>query len=1714
MKLMKRIASLALVLTMLLSCVNLQVFAADPEPQINIDAEAVTSLADGKTKDGTAINLQDDEWIRVRLMNTDEVGIALLRVYIYCDTSVIKVPDAVYEYDEEEDDDVYVRGGIEYKSGYNKGGQDFGTVKEQIAAGTYTGDPTKTDGYYILWYYGNDNVSRKNICDFYLTAENAFNGDYTIEFECASVKNFDEENLVASNPDALTITVSGGMELSDVTPVASTEQDSYTYTYPEITTVAPLTVTATLKGEASEALTYQWYKVEDGTATAIEDETAAAYTPSLAGAYGTDTYRCVVTNVFQGKEYTDSQDFTVTKTKGVPTYTVPTGLTATYGQTLADVELPEGFAWQDAAASVGAVGNNTFKVDYTPADTANYESVTGIDVTVAVGKADPTYTVPTGLTATYGQKLSDVELPAGFTWKNADASVGNMGTNSFVAIFTPDDADNYNAVEVNVEVTVGKADPSYTVPSLTASFGQTLADVALPAGFAWEHPLSTSVGAVGNQTFTVTYTPDDTENYNVVTGIEVTVVVGKAASGVTSAPTAISGLGYTGESFALINAGAAEGGTMKYSLDGTTFSETIPSASDAGEYTVWYYVEGDANHADTAKESVTVSIAKATLDVSGWTWTGDLSATYDGTEKAVVLSDANTGLDMVKVTYQNNTAVDVGAAEDRTAVANLTLKDEYAGNYALSASKLTQAWTLARKQIDVSGVTFAQSDITWDGKEHSVAVSNLPAEGVAVAYTSETGTEVGTYEATATLSAENTNYTIVGTASLSLTWNIVKVKVEVPAAQNHDFDGTVKTGVESGEFYTLSGDVTATNAGDAYTVTVTLVDPAHYEWSDASFSGTLTWKIAKAAAQQIVASKKTMSFSNADWHEIKFADMKGDAGEVTVAETGVAITDDILTWKFNDANDGILYQLKEEARVAASVGKTPTITITFNSENYADGSTYEQVIEIINKTPANDKIKFENDPGELTYNGEVQTYEYAQCELTGGTIEYTYSPAEVKNVGTYTVTAKFENELYTAEVSKTFEIVAKEISVKSAAVADKVYNASNDAVVTAVEFDGLCGEDTVNWEASATFEDANVGEDKNVNVTVSLEDADNYVLAASGSSVVAKADITKASAVVSLKDIADVVFTGDPIEPEVEFADLGGIAESELRYDVAYSTDHTNVGEVTVTVTDSDDSNYDFSASTKFNITKKAAPVLASGSANVKFGAAETKVFTINGLPKNAGEMSATYAIDDAAVLGADNVSIDLNAGTVTVDVAAVADTFIDKTAQISVTISSRNYEDLLYVASVTRTAKDSPEAKVDDVAITYTGVKQSMEILELSSKVDGTWTWVTNPTDQAASEAGYDAAVKFTPDDLVNYAEETVNFKVYIEKAEVVVEAEVVTDANTTLDQILVIDAPEGVEYTVTWYDKDGNVIAKPEETKVEPNAKYSYSVDFADDNYEDIPVTEIIPYEHEPAAPSNIDLTYSTGKHGVVTVNPKNPQKGNKVVITVKPDAGYEVDDVVVTNGKKSVDVYKLSDTQYAFVMPAGKVKIDVSYSKVSAVKFLDVASNAWYHDAVYAAVELGLFNGVTANTFNPDGSMTRAMLVTVLWRLSGSPAAGSSDFADVAKGSWYAEAVAWASREGIVNGISADEFAPDNNITREQMAAMLYRYAKYMGLSTSYKADLSAYADADSISDYAKDAMAWAVGAGLINGVTATTLNPAGSATRAQVATILVRFVEKYL
>lgn len=256
---------------------------------------------------------------------------------------------------------------------------------------------------------------------------------------------------------------------------------------------------------------------------------------------------------------------------------------------------------------------------------------------------------------------------------------------------------------------------------------------------------------------------------------------------------------------------------------------------------------------------------------------------------------------------------------------------------------------------------------------------------------------------------------------------------------------------------------------------------------------------------------------------------------------------------------------------------------------------------------------------------------------------------------------------------------------------------------------------------------------------------------------------------------------------------------------------------------------------------------------------------------------------------------------------------------------------------------------------------------------------------------------------------------------------------------------------------------------------------------------------------------------ENGSIKVSDSKAEKGDTVTITVTPDEGYELDKLAVydEDGDK-IDLKDKGDGKFTFEMPKGDVEIEVSCALIEdetvKANFADVAADAWYADAVQYVYENGMMSGTSETTFSPDLTTTRGMIVTILYRMENEPAVtGTTAFTDVAADQYYANAVAWAAQNGIVSGTTATTFAPNNAITREQMAAILYRYAQFKGYDVSVKADLSVYTDAAQVSTYATDAMAWANGAQLITGTSQAMQTPASNATRAQVATILMRFCE---
>lgn len=265
--------------------------------------------------------------------------------------------------------------------------------------------------------------------------------------------------------------------------------------------------------------------------------------------------------------------------------------------------------------------------------------------------------------------------------------------------------------------------------------------------------------------------------------------------------------------------------------------------------------------------------------------------------------------------------------------------------------------------------------------------------------------------------------------------------------------------------------------------------------------------------------------------------------------------------------------------------------------------------------------------------------------------------------------------------------------------------------------------------------------------------------------------------------------------------------------------------------------------------------------------------------------------------------------------------------------------------------------------------------------------------------------------------------------------------------------------------------------------------------------------------------EINVAKADNGSVSVD-KYATEGDKVTITVAPDKAYKLDELSVTAGGKDVELTDNGDGTYSFTMPSSKVQITATFvededyvepTPEPSMPFTDVSENDWFYGAVQYVYDNDMMNGVSATSFAPNSNLTRAMMAAVLYNLEDQPTQADSSFTDVVDGSWYADAVNWAAANNIVSGYGDGIFGPNDNITREQMASILYRYAEYKGYDVSAVGDLGQFNDADNVSEWANDVMRWAVGAGLINGMGDGSVAPQGTATRAQVATVLMNFCE---
>lgn len=747
----------------------------------------------------------------------------------------------------------------------------------------------------------------------------------------------------------------------------------------------------------------------------------------------------------------------------------------------------------------------------------------------------------------------------------------------------------------------------------------------------------------------------------------------------------------------------------------------------------------------------------------------------------------------------------------------------------------------------------------------------------------------------------------------------------------------------------------------------------------------------------------------------------------------------------------------------------------------------------------------------FTYSESGKLNPSATLDGNKVTASYTYTDSNNQNVettptnaGTYTVTARYETatDIYTGKT--TFTIGQKSLT--------------SDMLIVSGTYTYTGAEQAVNYEVKdgdlLTANDYTITGTRGQNAgayTVAVTGKGNYTGTVTKTWIITPAELTIESVALENR-----TYNGEKAVT-VKSVTFNGLQNSEkLTIDTDYTatgamTD-ANAGEnkdVTVTVTLKDTvKNYTLKnrvfESGKVTIAKASHEKVAANM-EAKYGNTATLNLATLNLPAGCsfGKISTTDAdsiFDGTPSIANSTLSAKLANG------AAKA----GKKATITIPVSSTNYADYTIEVTVTVLAKTAQTLSAAPIAMTYGDAAKKIEVSgavgSLSYEVtDGMDIVSVDTNGNVTAIKSGTATITITAAETSTHASGSTTVTVTIAKRALTVKAD---------DKTAYIgDKQPELTYTVSGLVGNDKLTPVPtlklvHDANVDPMKQAG---------------TYVIGFETEPAASANYELSAQTGtltvsarpsyvgptgnavsvdrtENGKISVSPSYAAKGATVTITVTPDKDQELKSLeVIDQNGNSLPLTDLGNGKFSFVMPEGKVTIKSEFGEANAFvnPYDDVKPGDWYYSAVEYVTVNGLMNG-TGNGFEPNLATSRAMIWTILARMS--------DVNTASSGEWYAVAQQWA----IANGVS-DGTMPNGTITREQLAAMLYRYAVSKGMVKGpATADLSVFADANSVSSYAVEAMQWAVSTGLIGGMDGK-LNPQGSATRAQVATMLMRFAE---
>ena len=448
----------------------------------------------------------------------------------------------------------------------------------------------------------------------------------------------------------------------------------------------------------------------------------------------------------------------------------------------------------------------------------------------------------------------------------------------------------------------------------------------------------------------------------------------------------------------------------------------------------------------------------------------------------------------------------------------------------------------------------------------------------------------------------------------------------------------------------------------------------------------------------------------------------------------------------------------------------------------------------------------------------------------------------------------------------------------------------------------------------------------------------------------------------------------------------------------------------------------------------------------------------------------------------------------------------VGQSASAPIILSSDNYADSTADVVVNVVYEFVPVLDVEDISAAYDGAPIADTAIRGTATydgqtVEGTWSFKEGQNLTAVADSGPKTVV-FTPTDTAVYAQVEATVLVTIDKADPTGEPSYTAireSGHTLADAALGVGTitPGG---TIAWDDGDATI--------VESNTAYGWTFTPDDtDNYNLLTGT-ITPYKRSSggggsSGASRYSVEVKSADNGSVSVSPSRASRGDLVTVTVKPDEGYVLDTLTITDrdGDK-IDYKSKGDGKYTFTMPASSVTVKATFTE-EELAFTDMPADAYYAEAVKWAVTEGITSGTTATTFSPNSGCTRGQVVTFLWRAAGEPEPSSAvnPFTDVSADAYNYKAILWAYENGITGGTTATTFAPNATCTRAQIVTFLYRANGQTVDSGNVFTDVPADA-------YYADAVNWAVAEGITGGTTATTFAPNATCTRAQVVTFLYR------